>query len=89
MLETPYATGRNPIRWKLLLLLTHGPGPAWAGKMPLGPSKNLAQMLARDADVLPRHPAPSFCLDQGAFFLPRRALAHESVAKGVSSIRGF
>ena len=34
-------------------------------------------------------PAPSLCWAEGAFFLPRRAVAHESVAKGVSSIRGF
>ena len=35
MLETPCA--RNSF-----LLLTHGIGPAWPGKMPLGPSKSLA-----------------------------------------------
>ena len=62
MLETPYAR-------KLLLLLTHGPGPAWAGKLPIGTSKNLAPGAGARRQRLGPTFAPSFCLGQGAFFL--------------------
>ena len=73
MLETLYA--RNPVCQKLLLLLTHGPGPARAGKTPLGPKKNLARIFPGSSlkrlTSHPGHWAPSFCLGRGVFFLPR------------------
>ena len=66
MLETSYA--RKPVCWKFLLLLTHGPGPARAGKMALGPSKNLARTFPAAADVFPHLARAKFLLGPRGIF---------------------
>ena len=82
MLETLYP--RNSFCYWLM-----GQGPPGQEKHPSAQAKTWRGSSLKRLTSSPGHWAPSFCLGRGVFFLPRRALAHESVAKGVSSIRGF
>ena len=68
--------------------LTHGPGPTWAGQnAPLAQAKNWRRVMAVDVSTPGQGPR-QFLLGPGDIFPTRSGLAHESVAKGVSSIRG-